>query len=254
MEDMVDNSAEHKTFVPKPPVSSDRVAVRPPSRLVRFLRNNTLGVGALAAALGMSPVIVSGQAEDMVGGAKDAIHGAAGTVADTAANVIKVPDPQKDATEKVRKDLESKSRNFGDPVTSAWEKDPKTGKDVIVYEHGSWSDVPISGTVGVKTKNQPLIVRSEPSTDGKVVSAEELKKLGVDVNNVWMTRVVGGPYDANDPKDAGEEEWIKTTVKGRSFFTASKFANPDGQKELEIEASDGSGRKIMVPFTPIGRE
>lgn len=228
-------------FVPKSNEASAKIAVKQPSRVDKikeFVRKHAWGVGALGAAVISSPVIATGHTEDVVRGVGSAIDNAAHSGLDNA---------QKANTEKVRKQLESQGREFGELRASAIDKDPKTGEDGTIYEHGSLGGVSIKGVVGVKVENQELIIHSgEPSTDGEVVSVEDLKKLDetFNPNDAWWTTVVGGPYDVNSPTDIKDKDWVRLTVKGEQFFVAEKFAHPDGKRQLEI---NNTGRIVSLP-------
>lgn len=168
-----------------------------------------------------------------------------------------LPNLQGNEVSQTRKELEAKGLKLGDVRASARRIDPVTGKEGTIMLHGSLGESGLSGTVGVSTEVQPVIIRSdEPSMEGKQVTTEELAELGVNTNDIWMTQVYGGPDSIPQPgKEAQVGDWVKFSAKGKdgtdhTFFAAEKFAKPDGKKMLELNTDVGV---VQVPFTPINQ-
>ncbi len=185
------------------------------------------GAASLLASFGIA---ATGNADNVVYGAKDAVG-----------NVVNfgIEDQQHSATQKVRNELAEKGIKFGDPRDSAIATDPNTGRDGLVWRHGSLGDISISGTVGVKMEMQRLIIRDQASTDGKDVSLEEIKKMGVHLEDLWMLEVHGGPI-TEEPKEGA---WVKFTAldidgNPKDFFAKEEFAKLDGKNELRLEVHD----------------
>lgn len=180
------------------------------------------------------------------------------TTGDVAEGVAShgLSDPQGEQISQAREVLKSQGFKFGDARPSAIAKDPATGADGVILRRGALQDIDISGTVGVQTSKQPLVIRSgEPTMKGGSVSVEELKETGVDLGNVLMKEVWGGPDTLPQEGEKGTpEEWVEFTVKGkdgadRVLYAAQKFAQFNGEKMLEIPRPDGS--KVQVPFIPV---
>lgn len=234
-------------LVSRPDVGSNNTVRGPrPSMLWRAAAG--LGLASFLSSVGIAG---TGNAETLLHDPAKAIVSTVDDIQNATGAVIEKVTPQNN-TDKVREKLKAKGEKFGEPRQSAMDKNPKTGEDGIVYEHGKLGDLDTEGVVGVNVKTQPLVIRSgEPSTDAKVVSVKELKKLGINLDDVWMTTVVGGPYDVVEGKEVEAGDWVKFTVGGKTFFAAKKFAKFDDndKKELRIEASDG--KTIVLPFNPI---
>lgn len=222
---MVDTVGEKPRFEPKPLQSVDKVSVGPRpglstrARLVLAGLAATLGLGG-AAALGHDPV------------------SSAANVADKAIH-FGLEDPQHNATQKVREELATKGIHFGDPKESSIATDPNSGKDGIVWRHGKLGDISISGTVGVKMEMQRLIIRDEASTDGKEISVDDIKKMGVNLDDLWMVEVHGGPITEN----AEEAPWVgfmgtDQEGKPKTYFAKEEFAKLDGKNKLEVEVHE----------------
>lgn len=223
---MVDVGGENRSnFKPKPLENANKVSIGPRPSLSEKAK---LTIAAFVASLGIGGGAAAthpGQTADLIGGSVDkAIH-------------VGLDDSQQQATDKVRKELAVKGIHFGDPrEESAIATDPNTGKDGLVWRHGTLGDTPISGTIGVKMEMQSLIVRDEASTDGKVISQEEIKKMGVNLEDLWMVEVHGGPI-TDEPK---EGDWVMFMGKDKDgnpkkLFAKEEFAKLDTKNVLNIE-------------------
>lgn len=221
---MRDSSGEFVTA----PLESSRDAAKKPesrtSRVLRFISRNKLGLGAVAAALGIA---ASGNADNVVHGTEDAV------------SKVTSLDLSRDNTSEIKNGT-IKEISFG--------KSPD-GVEGIVYEKFRLKEVPYSGTVGVATSNQEVIIRSGPTTESDEISFETLKKDGINPDALWGFRVYGEDYD-NIPKGQ-KGEWIEFSYlnkagEKRTLYTASKFVDFDGEKELRIEQPDG--KIIALPY------
>lgn len=147
--------------------------------------------------------------------------------------------------------LKAQNVKYGDLLPNSIYKDPATGKEKgVILHHGSLGDIPISGTVGVSTENQELIVRAGPQTNADIISQDELSKLGVDLGNLDFVEVYGSPYDKDTHQEGEPFVWVKTTASGKDIFAARKFAQYDGKTQLQMQTDNGL---VIVPFEPTAR-
>lgn len=221
---MVDTVGERRSsFKPKPPEDVRNVSIGPRPGLTDRAK---LTVAAFIAALGLGggAVVANGGA-----GAAEAVGGAL----DKAAH-IGMETPQHAATQQVREQLESKGIHFGDVLDEAVYTDQETGKDGVAWQHGSLGDISISGTVGVKTAMQGLNIRDEASTDGSLITVDDLKKKGVNLGDVWMVPVHGGPINVVPGEEPKEKRWVMFAYKDegevKKAYAKEEFAVYDDQK------------------------
>lgn len=152
----------------------------------------------------------------------------------------------------------SQEIHFGEPLPRALAKDPQTGKDGIIWRHGSIEELPYHGTIGVGYSAQEPIIRTEPYTgkDSQIVPEKKLEESGVNLKDLWMEEVIGGPYDVSAGEVIKSGDWVKFTGIDKDgntvvFYSAEKFAKFDGEQMLELPGQNGT--KIQVPYTPLNK-
>ncbi|MFI5265250.1 MAG: hypothetical protein ACHQT7_00710 [Candidatus Levyibacteriota bacterium] len=255
---MVDSLGEPKGFVPKPPVPVDEylkqkvekgmVVPKKPSILLRAAAG--LGFASLLASLGIAG---TGNAETLVQDPGKAMVSTVDDLKSTAVGVVKsefkAPVPGSEATETVRKLLAAQGIKFGDPMPESIAIDPKTGEQGLVEASARLVNIETSGAPGVGVVgNQELRVhKREPSMEGELVSQEDIKAMGIDINNVKVILVHGGPIT----DEATEGKWGQIADKEGNpvdLFVKAEFAKFDGKKELRIESP---GKTVMLPYAPI---
>ena len=138
----------------------------------------------------------------------------------------------------------------GLPRDSAIATDPSTGLDGIVWRKGSIGSIPASREDKDLQIEKPIMYIKNASLDVETISENDLRRRGVDLNNIWMVEVWGSAGGTNE-KDL--EDWVMFETEDKesnkiSLFTPQRFAKFSGENELRINAQ---GKNIDIPFTPI---
>lgn len=230
IEGMVDSP---DNFVPRPSVSTDKAAEesRPPqkpSRIWQFA--NKFGLAAFLTSVAVSPIIATGNAEQLV---HDPAGAVVSTVDDlkgvTGAVVEKVfgnpPELQSDATEKVRADLKAQGINLGDPIMVT---DPNTGEKRIEQKLGSIGRISTTGAVGagVVGGQEPVFHKGASMTDEEI-PLKNIQESGVNLNDLLLTEVYGGEDHILVPGEKPEfKKWVEFEMSGEKVFVADKFVTP----------------------------
>lgn len=222
---------------PRPEPQAQQARSEPKRPSVREKVMALFGFGAAAAGVGAA---ATGHVDEL----KHAVTGAPEAVS----QAVNPPGEIQMAQD----NLEKQGLTFGDPRPSA------KHENGVILQHGALSQISYSGSVGVSESVQKPIIREQPRTDGegKIVSEEDLQKMGINLEDVWMTEVYGGPDGDIQDKKGEPGEWVKFSAKDadgnvHTFYAAQKFAKFDGQKELEMTNPDGS--VVRSAFTPISQ-